>query len=65
MAFGKPLQIQQSDCDAETMSESDFIEDGVEQIDETLFGHCTRQHVLFALNMMQLHKIGSLVQGRS
>jgi hypothetical protein len=61
MAFGKPLQIQQSDCDVETMTESDFIEEGMENIDETLFGRCTRQHILFVLNMMRLHQIGSLL----
>jgi len=61
MAFGKPLQIQKIDCDVEPMSETDFIEEGIEQIDVSLFGQCTRQHMLYALNMLRLHEIVVLI----
>jgi hypothetical protein len=30
LAFGKPLQINEDDCDVEPMSEEDFIEEGIE-----------------------------------
>jgi hypothetical protein len=61
MAFGKPLQIQQVDCDVEPMSETDFIEEGIEQIDISLFGQCTRQHMLYSLNMLRLHETVVLI----
>jgi hypothetical protein len=57
-AFGKPLQIQEADCDVETMEESDFLEHGIEDIDEALFSRSTRQHALYSLNLMRLHKVG-------
>jgi len=50
--------IQEIDCDVEPMSESDFIEDGIESIDQDFFGHFTREHILYSLNIMRLHKVG-------
>jgi hypothetical protein len=60
LAFGKPLQINEADCDVEPLSEADFVENGIEEIDQSFFGCCTRQHVLFVMNMMRLHKAGYL-----
>ena len=40
------------------MDESDFSEDGIEQIDTELFSRFTRQHVLYSMNMMRLHRVG-------
>jgi len=59
-SFGKPLQIQEKDCDVEPITEADFVEDGIEEIDQNLFGRFTRQHILYNLNMVRLHKVGAL-----
>jgi len=43
------------------MDELDFTEEGIEQIDMELFGRCTRQHILYSVNMMRLHRVGELL----
>jgi len=58
LAFGRPLLIQDADCDVEPMDELDFSEDGIDQIDTELFSRFTRQHILYSLNMMRLHRVG-------
>jgi len=58
LAFGKPLQIQEFDCDVEPLTEADFIEEGIETIDQNFFGRFTRQHILYAINIWRLHQSG-------
>ena len=53
LAFGRPLLIQDADCDVEPMDELDFSEDGIDQIDAELFSRFTRQHILYSINMMR------------
>jgi len=40
------------------MDELDFSEDGIDNIDTELFSRFTRQHILYWINMMRLHKVG-------
>ncbi|KAF2180284.1 hypothetical protein K469DRAFT_673123 [Zopfia rhizophila CBS 207.26] len=57
-AYGRPLHIAGDDCDLLPLDESDFLEEGVECIDEELFGRSKRLHYLYFLSMSRLGNIG-------
>jgi hypothetical protein len=61
LAFGKPMEIQEYDCDVGPMMAADFVEEGSEQVDTHLFGRLTQQNISYSLNMMRLHKVGKTV----
>jgi len=59
LAFGKPMEIQEYDCDVGPMTAADFVEERTDQVDTNLFGRLTQQHILYSLNMRRLHKVGT------
>jgi len=58
LAFGKPFQIQATDCDVEPMTADDFVEETDVQVDSSLFPPFSKQHIRYSLTMARLHKIG-------